>query len=204
MNRSLAASGSVNLSYCSDALEALQFFNIAEAMKSIISGARNTRGRAQLLRLCLFATLWTAACEASLSLGFSRQGYWSGLPCPSPGDLPHSGIEHTSPVLAGGFFTTEPPEKPHISDFFFKTQIGMLVHTHTHTNTHTQMKAIISELKPSDEKIKTPLSCFCILFFSPLTWPNSVLDFLIPLFLQLCICVSFNRCKLPLPTLYAL
>ena len=136
MNRSLAASGSVNLNYCSDALEALQFFNIAGAMKSIISGARNTRGRAQLLRLCLFATLWTVACQASLSMGFSRQGYWSGLPCPSPGDLPHSGIEHTSPVLAGGFFTTEPPEKPHISDFFFKTQIGMLVHTHTHTHTN--------------------------------------------------------------------
>ena len=45
-------------------------------------------------------------------MGFPRQEYWSGLPFPSLGDLPHSGIEPESPVLAGGFFTTEPPGKP--------------------------------------------------------------------------------------------
>ena len=48
------------------------------------------------------------------SMGFSRQEYWSGLPFPSPGDLPNPGIELTSPVspaLAGGFFTTGPPGK---------------------------------------------------------------------------------------------
>ena len=44
------------------------------------------------------ATLWTVAHQAPLSLGFSRQEYWSGLPCPPPGDLPSSGIEHASPV----------------------------------------------------------------------------------------------------------
>ena len=60
----------------------------------------------------LFATPWTAACQASLSMGFSRQEYWSGLPFPSPGDLPHPGIEPKSPALAGRFFTTEPPGKP--------------------------------------------------------------------------------------------
>ena len=57
----------------------------------------------------LFATLWTVACQAPLSLGFSRQEYWSGLPCPPPGDLPEPGIEPTSlmsPELAGRFFTT--------------------------------------------------------------------------------------------------
>ena len=42
---------------------------------------------------------------------FSRQEYWSGLPLPTPGDLPDLGIEHTSPALAGGFFTTAPPGK---------------------------------------------------------------------------------------------
>jgi len=42
-------------------------------------------------------------------VGFSRQEYWSGLPCPPPGVLPDPGIEPLSPVLAGGFFTTEPP-----------------------------------------------------------------------------------------------
>ena len=57
----------------------------------------------------LFATLRTVARQASLSMGFSRQEYWSGLPFPSPGDLPNQGIESRSPALAGGFFTTEPP-----------------------------------------------------------------------------------------------
>ena len=63
----------------------------------------------------LFETQWTVACQAPLSMGFSRQEYWSGLPCPSSGDLPYPGIETMSPVspaLAGGFFTTEPPGKP--------------------------------------------------------------------------------------------
>ena len=57
----------------------------------------------------LFATLWTVACQAPLSMGFSRQEYWSGLPCPPPGDLPDLGTEQTSlksPALAGGFFIT--------------------------------------------------------------------------------------------------
>ena len=56
----------------------------------------------------LFATLWTVACWAPLSMGFSRQEYWSGLPSPPPGDLPNPRIEPTSltsPALAGGFFT---------------------------------------------------------------------------------------------------
>ena len=53
-----------------------------------------------------FGTLWTAARQAPLSMGFSRQEYWSGLPFPSPGDLPNPGIESKSPALAGGFFTT--------------------------------------------------------------------------------------------------
>ena len=58
-------------------------------------------------RLC--ATLWTAARQAPLSVRFSRQKYWSGLPCPPPGDLPDPGIEPASlmsPTLAGRFFTT--------------------------------------------------------------------------------------------------
>ena len=65
-----------------------------------------------LLSLCsharFFATLWTVACQAPLSVEFSRQEYWSGLPCPSPGDLPDPGIEPASVSLAltGGFFTT--------------------------------------------------------------------------------------------------
>ena len=53
----------------------------------------------------------TVARQAPLSVGFPRQEYWSGLPYPSPGDFPYTGIKPTSPALAGGFFTTEPPGK---------------------------------------------------------------------------------------------
>ena len=54
----------------------------------------------------------TIACQAPLSMGFSRQAYWSGLPFLSLGDLPGSGIEPAAPVLAGKFLTTEVPGKP--------------------------------------------------------------------------------------------
>ena len=60
----------------------------------------------------LFATLWTIACQASLSMGFSRQEYWSGLLWPPPGDLLDLGIKPVSlisPVLVGGVFTTGTP-----------------------------------------------------------------------------------------------
>ena len=60
-------------------------------------------------RVQLFVTLWAAALQAPLSMGFSRQAYWSGLPFPSPGDLPDPGTKPTSfmsPALAGGFFST--------------------------------------------------------------------------------------------------
>ena len=59
-----------------------------------------------------FETPRAAACQAPLSVGFPRQEYRSGLPFPSPGDLPDSGIEPTPPALAGRLFTTEPPGKP--------------------------------------------------------------------------------------------
>ena len=66
----------------------------------------------------LFATLWAVACQSPLSVGFSRQEYWSGLPCPPPGDHPDPGIESaslTSPALAGGFFTTSATWEAHLS-----------------------------------------------------------------------------------------
>ena len=56
-----------------------------------------------------FVTPWTVARQAPLSMGFSRQEYWSGLPCPPPGDLPDSRMEPESlmsPAMVGGFFTT--------------------------------------------------------------------------------------------------
>ena len=62
-----------------------------------------------LSRVQLFATLWTVAHQAPLSMGFSCHDYWCGLLFPPPGDLPNTGIEPLSlmsPALAGGFFTT--------------------------------------------------------------------------------------------------
>ena len=76
-------------------------------------GSKNTGTKS--LQSCLtLATPWTVACQTPLSMGFSRQEHWSGLPFPSPGDLPDPEIEPASPVppaLAGRLFTSEPPGK---------------------------------------------------------------------------------------------
>ena len=58
------------------------------------------------------ATPWTVVCQAPLSMGFSRQEYWSGLPSPSPGDLPDPGIESWSPALQADSLPTELQGKP--------------------------------------------------------------------------------------------
>ena len=67
-----------------------------------------------LSRVRLFATPWTVAHQAPLSMGFSRQEYWGGLPFPSPEDLPDPGIEPRSPALQADALTSEPPGKPDI------------------------------------------------------------------------------------------
>ena len=67
----------------------------------------------------------TAAHQAPLSMGILRQEYWSGLPLPSLGDLPDPGIKLVSPVLAGGFFTTEPPVKPQVLKRHTSKQLNM-------------------------------------------------------------------------------
>ena len=60
----------------------------------------------------ILVTPWAIPHQASLSMGFPRQEYWSGLQCPPLEDLPDPGTELASPALAGGFFATEPPGKP--------------------------------------------------------------------------------------------
>ena len=70
---------------------------------------------AKSLQSCLTLCDPVVACKAPLAMGFSRQEYWSGLPFPTPGDLPDPGIEPVSlmsPALAGRFFATAPPELP--------------------------------------------------------------------------------------------
>ena len=67
----------------------------------------------------ILVTSWTVALQAPWSVGFPRQEPWSGLPFLSPGDLPDPGVEPVSlasALLAGGFFTTEPPGKPLLAD----------------------------------------------------------------------------------------
>ena len=65
-----------------------------------------------LSRVRLFATPWTVAYQAPQSMGFSRQEYWSGLPFPSPWDLPNPGIKPGSPALQADALPSEPPGKP--------------------------------------------------------------------------------------------
>ena len=64
-----------------------------------------------LSRVRLFVTIWTVAYQAPPSMGFSRQEYWSGVPFPSPGDLPDPGIEPGSPALQADALPSEPPGK---------------------------------------------------------------------------------------------
>ena len=77
-------------------------------------------------RVCLFATLWTVARQAPLSMESSRQEYWSGLPCRSPGYLPDPGIEPSSlmsSVLEGNFFTSSAMWEAHLFIFAFISSI---------------------------------------------------------------------------------
>ena len=60
----------------------------------------------------LLATPWTVACQLLCPRGFSREEYWNGLPCPSPGDLPNPGIEPRSPALQVDSLPAEPPGEP--------------------------------------------------------------------------------------------
>ena len=87
------------------------------------------------------ATPWSVARQTPLSMRFSRQESWSGLPFPSPGDLPNPGIEPASllsPALAGGFFTTSATWEAQLSHTFVviptKTQHACHAQTHVHTN----------------------------------------------------------------------
>ena len=78
-----------------------------------MAGGEVLHSRAQLLnRVQLFVTPWTVAHQAPLSMEFSRQEYWSGLPFLSPKDLPNPGIEPMSLALQADSLPSEPPGKP--------------------------------------------------------------------------------------------
>ena len=89
----------------------------------------------QVMCVPLFVNPWTIARQLPLSMEFSRQEYWSGLPFPTPGDLPDPRIKPTSPALAGRFFTTEPLGSPVTNtlsknhpDLFQKPQVLLQKH----------------------------------------------------------------------------
>ena len=83
---------------------------MAQIVKNLL--AMLVKVKVKLLhRVLLFATPWTVAYQAPPSMVFSRQEYWSGLPFPSPGDLPNPGIEPGSPALRADALPSEPPGK---------------------------------------------------------------------------------------------
>ena len=93
-------------------------------------GTLDAHMHAKSLHVWLCVTLWTLAHQAPLSVGFSRQEYWSGLPFPSPGDLRDPGMEPvslTSPALADGFFTTSAPwmSRMKMSPYFVSRKPGL-------------------------------------------------------------------------------
>ena len=96
-----------------------------------------------LSRVGLFATPWTVTYQAPRSMGFSRQEYWSGLPFPSPGDLPNPGIEPGSPALQTDALPSEPLGKlepiPNSSliSLYSQSHSNMFARARTHTHTYT-------------------------------------------------------------------
>ena len=82
----------------------------------------------KLSHVQLFVTSWTVIHQTPLSVEFSKQEDWSGLPFPSPRDLPGRGIKPMSPALADGFFITEPLLTSLFPNYFFKGQISKCSH----------------------------------------------------------------------------
>ena len=70
---------------------------------------------------------WTVAWQTPLSMEFSRQEYWSGLPFPSPGNLPNPGIELGPPTLQADSLPSEPPRKPRAQEFCLNPNIGLRI-----------------------------------------------------------------------------
>ena len=96
-----------------------QLYHFGGCLLLLFSIITHTQKYISSLMLCLgthhsplFETPWTISLQAPLSMGFSRQKYWSGLPCPPPGDLPNPGIKPRSPSLRADSLPSEPPGKP--------------------------------------------------------------------------------------------
>jgi len=112
----------------------------------------HNRGRVGLSIVCVLscslmsnsATSWTVTHQASLSTGFPKQQYWSGLLVPPPRDLSNPGIKPTAPALAGGFFTAEPPGIP-----------GLRIRKMANRK-HLCVFALLHTLNPGEESENSP------------------------------------------------
>ena len=98
-----------NINYPAELLWELQWTYRKSLKQSLIHSTWSLKVRFLLLSsVWLFVTPWTVACQSPPYKEFPWQEYWSGLPFPSPGDLPNPGIKPGSPTLVGRFLTTEP------------------------------------------------------------------------------------------------
>ena len=93
----------ISWGHCGKHLMSIMFPNLLNNLRKVKAEVKS------LSRVQLLATPWTIALQAPPSMGFSRQEYWSGLPFPSPGDLPYPGIKPRSPALQADALTSEPP-----------------------------------------------------------------------------------------------
>ena len=113
-------------------------------------------------------TPWTVALQAPLSMEFSKQEYWSGLPFPSPGDLPNPGIESRSPTLQADSLLTEPPGNPLNALGVPLNSLGALKHiSNSHSPDRNYHQSTCTSLR------KTSVSLSASEFFIPTnTIPN--------------------------------
>ena len=107
-----------------------------------------------LSRVPLFATPWTIAYQAPLSMEFSREEYWSGLPFPSQGELPDPGIECRSPALQAEALPSEPPGKPDSDEYQPCTLLSIFVSTLL-LNLQNKLKSKIKQ--PAQQKRRKSL-----------------------------------------------
>ena len=168
-----------------------------------------------LSRIQLFAIPQTVARQVPLSTGFSGQEYWSGLPFPPLGDLPHPGINPTfpaSPALAGGFFTTEPPDKPLIQNLgfggshpmggsFWVNLVFLLVHYHPPSCTRSSQVLLAPLLPTLNISSATPCNIIPLLLSgsSPFSF-ILIQGFDWPYYLHICPLQSFSRLLLKMHT----
>ena len=106
----------------------------------------------------LFVISWTIACQAPLTIEFSRQEYRSGLPFPSPGDLPHPGIEPSSPALWADSLLSEPPGKPSERPFVVVQTLSHVPLCDPVDHSTPELKASMSFITPGIRSDSCPLS----------------------------------------------